>query len=138
MLSWRTRRKRSDEGASAVELALVLPILMILLVGIVQFAFLFDQWLQIEHAAREGVRWASLVNPGPTVVQQTIAAAPGLDPPIAAGDVTVTPADPTTAPSGTTATVVVRRAVPVFVPLMDAFLGNSVALQASASQLLEK
>lgn len=133
-----TRVKRSNEGASAVELALILPILLALLVGIVQFAFIFEEWLQIEHAAREGVRWASLVNPASAVVQHTIDAAPGLNPDIAPGDVTLTPANPTTAPSGTTATVVVRRAVPVFVPLMDAFLGDSVALQASASQLLEK
>ena len=138
MLSWMTRARRSSEGASAVELALVLPILLLLLVGIVQFAFIFEEWLQIEHAAREGVRWASLVNPAPAVVHHTIDAAPSLNPPIAAGDITLTPADPTTAFPGTTATVVVNRTVPVFVPLMDVFLGDSVALQASASQLLEK
>jgi Flp pilus assembly protein TadG len=138
MFSWRTNRQRSEEGASAVELALVLPILVILLVGIVQFAFIFDQWLQIEHAAREGVRWASLVNPAPDVIQHTISAAPGLNPAITSGDITLTPGDPTTAMPGTTATVVVRRAVPVFVPMMDVFLGDSVALEASASQLLEK
>ena len=137
-MTWIRKVRRETDGASAVELALVLPILLILLVGIVQFAFIFEQWLQIEHAAREGVRWASLVNPAPVVVQHTIDAAPGLNPAIAAGDITLTPADPTTAPSGSTATVVVRRTVPVFVPLMNEFLGESVALQASASQLLEK
>ncbi len=52
---------RTDEkGASAVELALVLPILIMILFGIFQFGLVFNSYLAITHAAREGARLASV------------------------------------------------------------------------------
>ena len=43
-----------------IELAIVLPILVLLLIGIVDFAFLFQRWEVVTNAAREGARMASL------------------------------------------------------------------------------
>lgn len=51
---------RSDRGAAAVEFALVSMILVVFLLGILQFGLTLSQWLQVVHAAREGVRWAAL------------------------------------------------------------------------------
>ncbi len=52
---------RTDEkGASAVELALVLPILIMILFGIFQFGLVFNSYLAVTHAAREGARLASV------------------------------------------------------------------------------
>lgn len=68
-----------QEGAAAVEFALVSTILVALLIGIVQFGFTFWEYIQVAHAAREGVRWAALGAPG-QVVSRAQAAAPGLNP----------------------------------------------------------
>jgi len=58
---WRLiRRRNGDEGAAAVEFALVLPILVVLLFGIIEFGMVFDAQLQVTHAAREGARMASV------------------------------------------------------------------------------
>jgi Flp pilus assembly protein TadG len=47
---------RRDDGASAVEFALVLPLLVILVFGIIAFGIIFAQQLALGNAAREGAR----------------------------------------------------------------------------------
>lgn len=51
---------RSEKGASAVEMALVAPFLLILLLGIVEFGFVFGQFNEVRHAVREGARFAAV------------------------------------------------------------------------------
>jgi hypothetical protein len=47
---------RSDHGASAVEFALVLPVLMLLTFGIIEFGILLFDKAVITNASREGAR----------------------------------------------------------------------------------
>ena len=54
----------SDRGAVAVEFALILPLLLVILFGIVQFGITFNRQQGIHAAAREGARIGSL--PGTT------------------------------------------------------------------------
>lgn len=56
-----TRSARSREhGQSAVEIALLLPILLLLIFGIAMSGFLFYAYIQVSNAAREGARAGSL------------------------------------------------------------------------------
>lgn len=54
------RRIHAEDGAAAVEFALVLPVLILLVFGIIEFGLVFNRWLSVTHAAREGVRTYSL------------------------------------------------------------------------------
>lgn len=54
-MRWRARSSE-DHGAAAVEMAIVLPILVLLLGGIVDLGFAFNAQISLTHAAREGVR----------------------------------------------------------------------------------
>ena len=65
MFGSRKKIFKSEKGASAVEFALILPILIILIFGIFEFAIAFNNYVTITHAAREGVRRAAvdLFNP---------------------------------------------------------------------------
>jgi len=54
------RRGGREDGASAVEFALVLPILVLLVFGIITFGIVFARTQGMEAAAREGARTASL------------------------------------------------------------------------------
>lgn len=45
-----------DRGAAAVEFALVLPILLLLVFGIVDFGRAYHEQVTLTHGAREGVR----------------------------------------------------------------------------------
>ncbi len=54
------RRGGREDGASAVEFALVLPILVLLLFGIMQFGIILAANQGLEAAAREGGRLAAV------------------------------------------------------------------------------
>lgn len=87
---------RSDSrGASAVEFAVVLPLLLTLLVGIIEFGFFFNQQISVTQAAREGARAYAIEYKTPgfslnNVVQQ---AAPSVTGITATADKTGCPAD---------------------------------------------
>jgi Flp pilus assembly protein TadG len=54
----RASRCRDDRGAAAVEFALVMPILILLLFGIIEFARVWNVKQVLTDAAREGARIA--------------------------------------------------------------------------------
>ena len=51
---------KSEKGQSLVEFALVLPVLIMLLFGIIDFSNYFYKSLTIDHAGREAARAASI------------------------------------------------------------------------------
>jgi hypothetical protein len=50
---------RDERGQNLVEFALLLPILLILLMGIMQFGLIFNAYVTLNNAVREGARQAS-------------------------------------------------------------------------------
>lgn len=52
----------AERGASAVEMALVAPFIILLLLGIIEFGYVFGQYNEVRHAAREGARIAAVSN----------------------------------------------------------------------------
>ncbi len=53
-------RARRDEGAAALEFAIVLPVLLLLLLGMIEFGYAYQAQLAVTHAAREGARFAAV------------------------------------------------------------------------------
>ena len=73
----RTRRlHRQPRGQSAVEIALLLPILLILLGGIAVSGFMFYAFIQVSNASREGARAGSVYRiselPSCNCLEQTV------------------------------------------------------------------
>jgi len=90
------RYLRQRKGQAIVELALLVSFLLLLGAGAIQFGILYGIKLRVEHAAREGARWASvhaLDGTDTDIKNQVIAAAADLDPPISAANVTITTPD---------------------------------------------
>ncbi len=74
------RSRKSQRGAAALEFALVFPVLLLLLVGIVDFGMLMSTQSVVANAAREGARTAALSNnsmAAQSAVNQAIADLPG-------------------------------------------------------------
>jgi Flp pilus assembly protein TadG len=60
MKTWLWARLRTDEGVAMVEFALVLPVLLALVTGILQFGLMFNQYISLTDAARAGAREIAL------------------------------------------------------------------------------
>jgi Flp pilus assembly protein TadG len=62
-----------EAGVSLVEFALVLPLLLVLLLGMLDFGKAFNYWNDTTHLANEAARWAVVnKNPGGGTLQQYI------------------------------------------------------------------
>jgi Flp pilus assembly protein TadG len=73
--SWASRGAslRDESGAALVEFALVLPILLVVLFGMLEFGKAFNYWIDETHLANSGARWAVVnKNPGSGSLQQYI------------------------------------------------------------------
>jgi Flp pilus assembly protein TadG len=58
----RIRRSREDQGAAAVEFALVLPVLVLILFGIVDLGRMLNARITLSQAAHEGARAAAIAD----------------------------------------------------------------------------
>ncbi len=67
-----------DRGAAMVEFALVLPILLLLVIGIVEFGRAYNAQVSIQGAAREGARALALGEPAAAVSAAVTNAAPSV------------------------------------------------------------
>jgi Flp pilus assembly protein TadG len=54
------RLRKNEDGAELIEMAIVLPLLLLLIMGMVDFGFLFQRYVVLTNAAAEGARVASL------------------------------------------------------------------------------
>jgi Flp pilus assembly protein TadG len=52
--------RRDERGAALVEFAILSPLLLLLVLGIIEFGWLFGQFNEIRHAAQEGARWGAV------------------------------------------------------------------------------
>lgn len=59
------RISREESGAALIEFALVLPVLLVLLLGMLDFGKAFNYWIDSTHLSATGVRWAA-VNTNPS------------------------------------------------------------------------
>lgn len=68
------RLRHTDAGSEVIEMALVTPILLLLILGMVDFGFLFQRYVVLTNAAAEGARVASLPGYNQADVQARVAA----------------------------------------------------------------
>jgi len=61
----KTPRTKKERGASLVEFAVVMPLFILLLFGIMEAGWAFSQQVEVRNAAREGARLAVVDYPTP-------------------------------------------------------------------------
>jgi Flp pilus assembly protein TadG len=67
-----TRHWRSERGAELIEFAIVVPILLLLIAGIIDFGMMFRTYEAVTNAAREGARVGVLPGYAPVDVQSRV------------------------------------------------------------------
>lgn len=110
-----------DSGAAAVELALVMPLLILLVMGVIRMGQLFNTQISFTAAAREGVRTMAIENDAAVARQVAIDAAPTVLPALTAGEIAVSPG---TCSPGSNVQVTVTRPVTYDIPLWGTFSYN--------------
>lgn len=113
-----------DRGAAAVEFALLLPLLLLMVFGMIDFGLALHAKVTITQAAREGARLAALGQVSTVVKARTQGAATGLTVPAAA--ITVTTCAPT-APVTADGSVTITYAFTFLTPIgpIAGLVGNS-------------
>jgi Flp pilus assembly protein TadG len=71
-------RKTADRGTAAVEFVLIVPVLLLIVFGIIDFGRALNAQISLTGAAREGVRLAALGYSNAAVQARVAAAAPSL------------------------------------------------------------
>jgi Flp pilus assembly protein TadG len=57
--------RRDESGQALVEFALVLPLILVLVFGVLDFGKAFNYWIDSTHLSASGARWAAVnKNPG--------------------------------------------------------------------------
>src|SRR5947207_15263573 len=69
-----SRRGTHEQGQAVVEMAIILPVLLMLLLSIWQFGVVYDKWQNLNGAAREGARAAIVAPQGQELAQAKSAA----------------------------------------------------------------
>lgn len=70
---------KNEKGASAVEFALILIPLIILIFAIFEFGILFNNYIALTHAAREGARLAAVGEDELVIKEKIIDRAPSVE-----------------------------------------------------------
>jgi len=127
--------KRRDSGTALIEVAIVLPILLVLTMGMLDFGRAFHTKSLLDQAAREGCRLAVVTAPDVALVQNrvtTLLSAGGITP----GSIAVTGPDPSRM-----VTVTVNATFTFATPGVFAFVGgnfgNTIAMAGKTTMRFE-
>lgn len=133
----RNQTTSDERGASLVEFAVLSPLLILLVLGIVEFGWLFGQFNEVRHSAQEGARWGAVSNPDidgnaaitvADLVQRVCDSAN-----LAAGTDLFVAADPGSTVKGGTGTVTVTARIDPLTgaPIISQFLPSEVSSTAT-------
>lgn len=129
---------KGEKGQSLVEFAIVLPVLMLFLLGIIEFGWLFNAKITLTSAAREGARIYAIEGNNQTLVEDAVNKATSnlivnkieVDKSIGV----VLSEETTTSGNIRMAKVVITAEV---IPLIKLIVKNNVTMKAEASMRIE-
>lgn len=128
------RSIKNQKGQSLVEFAMILPFLLLLIMGIVQFGMLLNSYLGLQNAAREGARTGIVGSTNTEIQNSIIATSPTLD--VNNLTINITPSE-AIRESGEALTVKVSYNFQLTIPIISNIFGNEIILNAQTSMRIE-
>ncbi len=124
----------SRKGQSAVETALILPIIIIIITGIIDFGLTFNNYLIINNASREGARNAAVGASDSQIVSNIKDMASTLDQ--SKLKITIVP-DGSTRKAGNEVTITVEYDNDLITPVIGSLVGKTLHLKAKTVMRIE-
>lgn len=123
------RIQNSERGAAAVEFALILPVLLLLLLGIIEFGAAYNAQILVTNAAREAARSMTLTGLPADAIDAAAAAVAPIGLSITDDDVefSISPAA-CVSPARLTVTVVADK------PVLTGLFGAAITLTGKATR----
>ncbi len=106
---------KRTEGATAVEFAITLPLLLLIVCGVIDFGRVYNEMHTVNEAAREGARLAAVGNNSQAVTAAVQAF----------GNQLTVVMQPTTPVSNNPVTVTVTSSVQIITPVVSAFFPSN-------------
>jgi hypothetical protein len=125
---------RNEKGQSLVEFAILLPLLLLVLMGILEFGLILNSYLTINNSAREGARLGIVAGSNIEINALINSISPNLESENIV--VNITPLEGSRK-SGGTLTVEVIYNYQVIIPIISNILNNVVVLKAQTSMRIE-
>lgn len=125
---------KNERGQSLVEFALILPLILLILMGILEFGILLNSYLSINHASKEGARLGALGGTDAEIFAEILNTLPTLDAPNIT--ITINPSQQSRT-RGEVVVVTVTYNYPVTLPVIGRIINNVVNLEAQTSMRVE-
>lgn len=133
------RSGREEGGQTLVEFALLLPLLLLILFGTVEFGLVFVSYLEVVETAHDAARVASLGGSASQAESAGVAAAQAAG--LRTSDVTVALSGTSASGGGwvpdTSVTASVQYAIPIAIPILWPFLGHALNLRSAVTMVEE-
>lgn len=128
------KKINNNRGQSLIEFVLVLPVILIMLIGMIEFGIMFNSYLTLNNAARDGARMASVGNGDGEINSRIDEITGNLDP--AYMTITINPGEGSR-DRGDSVQVTIDYEHHVFTPFIGSFIGNTISLQGRTVMRIE-
>lgn len=129
--------RRTERGQAIVEMALVLPLLIMILFGIVEFGRVLNTYIVVTNLSREGARFAAVGGSDTAVTDfiKNAAAGSGFD--VSLIQVQPSPPSINKRLRGSTIQVRVSYPVDILAPVIGSIIGDPYVVQSQTSMRVE-
>lgn len=123
MSRWLNKAKGEEKGAALVEFAIILPLLIVMLFGILEASWAFAQQNDVRHGTREAARLAAVNYGDVQAVAQEACARMDIVYPATAPQVTITPLS-TDGVTGGLAQITISSTYQTITGMLDGIFGG--------------
>lgn len=127
------RLLKSRSGQSLVEMAIILPVLLMLIFGMVEFGRILSSYLIMENLSRDAARYGVVGHTDAEITNLINTENPGLDSDIL--DIDINPTGTRT--RGTALTITLGYSVDIVSPIISDLLPNPFPLETSCTMMVE-
>lgn len=133
------KKQKREDGQAMVEFALILPIFLLILCGIIDFGWLFYNQLSLNNSCREGARYAVVHTDENADTQSIINHIENISSTVFANDgvdITVTYSSPSD-PTAGDVTVSMQADISFFTPVLSTILGKEKTITSTVIMKVE-